>query len=133
MTPDPIGRRPKYTLRRSLAFAIDACLHVAVAVGAFAVVNAVPDVKPTVAVIAIPITFVVVSAFHRIVVQAAIGTTVGKLIVGLRMARFDGTEPTLGFTTSWWLRGAIAAALEAASSGGWTLDEFPPVVRRNGK
>ncbi|GAA1978586.1 hypothetical protein GCM10009754_63340 [Amycolatopsis minnesotensis] len=104
---DPRYPSPK-SWRIWLGFVIDLVLHVGGGVGAALAVAKVPKLEPyagNAVVIGIG-AFVVLSLVHRVFVQWAVTTTLGKALCGLRLVRDDtGGRPTLWRLTKDWLLG----------------------------
>jgi hypothetical protein len=101
----------RHTFRYNLGFTLDLLLHIACAIGvtlAFARNPALSDY----AILAAPASFIAVSILHRIVVQRAVHTTLGKALTGLRLVRDDsGAPPTLWSLTKAWLFGTVMLIL----------------------
>lgn len=133
---DPRYPSPRKS-RRVFGFTIDWLIHVGCAVGVGVGSQHVPSLSHLPTVWAI-VVWLVVSFVHRVLIQAACGTTLGKALFGLRMIRpVDGGRPTLGQLAGAWLRGiwvsvVVVAGLLGASTSGDDVDEdraFLPVVR----
>ncbi|WP_215547066.1 RDD family protein [Amycolatopsis sp. CA-230715] len=96
--------------RVGVGFLIDLLLHAGGGAGAALAVAKVPRFEQFSG-NAIPIgigAFVVLSLVHRIFVQWAVTTTLGKALCGLRLVRDDtGGRPTLWRLTKDWLLGVF--------------------------
>jgi hypothetical protein len=99
-------------LRRTIGFAIDLVVHVGGAVGVALALTHVPRLAHY-ASYQLPAavgTFLALSIVHRVVVQWACQTTVGKALGGVCLIRDDiGGRPTLWSLAKEWLFGAVAA------------------------
>jgi hypothetical protein len=104
---DPRYPSPK-GLWTTIGFLLDLALHVGAAVGVFRAVTHVPRLADYVVALAVA-AFLVLSIVHRIFVQWAFRTTLGKGLVGLCLIRDDtGGRPTLWSLVKAWLFGALA-------------------------
>lgn len=102
--PSPTGWRV------GLGFFIDLLLHAGGGAGAALAVTKVPKLEQYAgnAVVIGIATFVALSLVHRIFVQWAVTTTLGKALCGLRLIRDDtGGRPTLWRLTKDWLLGVF--------------------------
>jgi hypothetical protein len=134
---DPRCPSPR-KLRRVFAFAIDWLIHAGCAAATEVGAQHVPSLAKLPVVWAI-VVWLVASFVHRVLIQAACGTTLGKALFGLCLIRpADGGRPTAGQLAGAWVRGiwvsiVVAAAIMGASTSGDDLDEdktFLPAVRR---
>jgi uncharacterized RDD family membrane protein YckC len=133
---DPRYPSPR-RLRRVFGFTVDWLVHVACAVGVFFGSEHVPSLAHLPTVWAV-VAWLLVSFAHRVLVQAACGTTLGKALFGLRMIRpSDGRRPGVGQLAGAWLRGiwvsvVLVGAVAGANADGDMAEDktFLPVVRR---
>ncbi|HEY1569999.1 MAG TPA: RDD family protein [Pseudonocardiaceae bacterium] len=134
---DPRYPSPR-KLRRVFGFTVDWVIHVGCAVATEIGAQHVPSLAKLPVVWAI-LVWLIVSFLHRVPIQAACGTTLGKALFGLRMIRpVDGGKPGFGQLAGAWVRGIwvsiiVVAGVLGASTTGDDLDEdktFLPVVRR---
>jgi len=105
-----------HTLRYNLGFTLDLLLHLALA-AAVTVYFARDAALSPYAWLAALGTFLAASILHRIFVQRAFHTTLGKGILGVRLIRDDtGGPPTLWSLTKAWLFGTVAIIATVISS-----------------
>ncbi|MDF3304907.1 RDD family protein [Rhodococcus sp. T2V] len=131
--PVPVGpeRYPSpRRLRRTLAFVIDAGLHLGAAVLADSVGGAVLPPEDSMVALAVAVgTWMLLSFVHRTVVQSIYHVTLGKWVLGLCVIRpADGRWPTFGALVWCWVLGFVAILFQNTPTEG--KDGFPLVVRR---
>jgi hypothetical protein len=128
---DPRYPSPR-TLRRTYGFVVDWIVHFGCGVAAYL---ATGTHLPTVWAV---LAWLVASFVHRVLIQAACGTTLGKALFGLRIIRpSDGGRPTVGeLARAWvlgvWLTCLLVVELAGSGSTGADVDEdraFLPAVR----
>jgi hypothetical protein len=96
-----------HTLRRNLGFILDLLVHLAIAVGV-TVLFLRDAALSRYAWLAAPGAFLAVSIIHRILIQRALHTTLGKGLLGVRLIRSDtGGAPTLWSLAKAWLLGTV--------------------------
>lgn len=105
-----------HSFRFGVGFTVDLVLHLACAVAAVVIVSRVDTLPFAVILLAGPATFIAVSVAHRIFVQHAIHTTLGKALTGVRYIRDDsGGPPTLGSLTKAWFTGVLVGIANVLS------------------
>lgn len=103
----------KHDLRDRVGFTIDVAIHLGAAI-AVAVALAKTDAEVPAILVAMIATYVGLSIVHRVFLQWAWHTTVGKAVAGLRLIRDDtGGPPTLGSLVKQWLFGVLATLASA--------------------
>ncbi|MFI9384449.1 RDD family protein [Kutzneria sp. NPDC052558] len=97
-------RRPRHPVRRTVAFLVDAVLHLAFALFWMVLFLAAVPGAGVWAVLGVTLgAYVLCSFTHRVFFQNVCRATVGKLLVGLRLLRVDTRDrPSVGELSRHW-------------------------------